>query len=193
MDLTPFHLVDIFAGAVKARLWSEGFTPIGDDEWPALRVFAGLVLDLGRLSAEGSDLLAVTFYARRHVTLLSHILSAVPVPSESSFDRFGTVIIESRTEEVFRHVQLSPRDPANVEIEMQLWMQPLIAGWVHHPLDLELAMGPWNLLEHDGPKRHTSSAIGRSAAGRWRAARKRPHFFNSNWTTILLLSRDQIK
>ncbi|KAL2757504.1 hypothetical protein ACRALDRAFT_1060858 [Sodiomyces alcalophilus JCM 7366] len=171
IDLLPLHLVDVFAGAVKARLWTDGFQALRAQEWDTLRGLAGLAwvtedpaafdrlseersLDLSVLSAEAADILIMVCYARRHVALFGHLLEQVPVPARSSFDWFEMAVVESRSNDYYHMHQHSARGPANVELEARLWTQLLNAGWVHQPVEWGLRVGLGALahqVQHPGP------------------------------------------
>ncbi|ROT36672.1 hypothetical protein SODALDRAFT_334880 [Sodiomyces alkalinus F11] len=171
IDLLPLHLVDIFAGAVKARLWTEGFQAFRAQEWDTLRGLAGLAwiiedpvafdrlseersLALSVLSAEAADVLIMVCYVKRHVNLFRHILVRVPVPTKSSFDWFEAAVVESRSQEQYYMHQHSARGPVNVELEAWLWTQLLNAGWIHQPVEWSLKMGLQVLahqVRHPGP------------------------------------------
>ncbi|KAM0427892.1 hypothetical protein ACHAPT_007351 [Fusarium lateritium] len=178
-DLWPLTTSDVFAGSVRALMWSPTFTPLEDEEWQCLRGFASLAwklddpddfqrtvreqdLDLSSLSSETADLLLVICYCRRHVKLFEHLLNTVSPPSESSFDRLPGYAIEARIESWSQITQHSPKSPHNVAIEVQIWTLLLNSPWIHDPVseNLEGAMAslghttagsdPWT-IEHTSP------------------------------------------
>ncbi|KAM0272527.1 hypothetical protein ACHAQH_008709 [Verticillium albo-atrum] len=148
--LWPFFVTDLLVGAVKGLMWSEGFKPMED-----LRALAEISwntdevrsfqqqsreqkVDLSDLSPEAADLLLVVTYSRRHLNLFNYLLNVVTAPSQSSFDRFGGVIVESRTLHNSSIHQHSSHVPANVELEGRFWTLLLNSIWIHGPMAVEL-------------------------------------------------------
>ncbi|KAL2694797.1 hypothetical protein Neosp_001384 [[Neocosmospora] mangrovei] len=161
-DLWPLTTSDIFAGSVRALMWSPSFTPFEDKEWQCLRGLASLAwnlddtdkfqttareqgLDLSSLSPEAADLLLVICYCRRHVKLLEHLVHTIQPPAESSFDRLPFYAIEARTDSWSDTAQHSPKKPENVAIEIQIWTLLLNSSWVHDPVDENVAGGMTSL------------------------------------------------
>ncbi|KAI8670585.1 hypothetical protein NCS57_00530300 [Fusarium keratoplasticum] len=155
-DLWPLTTSDIFAGSVRALMWSPSFTPFEDKEWKCLRALASLAwnlddpdefqtrareegLDPSSLSPEAADLLLVICYCRRHVKLLEHLVHTVQPPAESSFDRLPFYAIEARTDSWSNTAQHSPKSPENVTIEIQIWTLLLNSSWIHNPVDENVA------------------------------------------------------
>ncbi|RSL96037.1 hypothetical protein CDV31_013644 [Fusarium ambrosium] len=163
-DLWPLTTSDIFAGSVRALMWSPSFTPFEDKEWKCLRGLASLAwnlddsdkfqtsareqgLDLSSLSPEAADLLLIIAYCRRHVKLLEHLVKTVQPPAQSSFDRLPYYAIEARVESWSNTAQHSPKSPENVAIEIQIWTLLLNSPWIHDPVD-ESVEGAMTSLGH---------------------------------------------
>ncbi|KAJ4328889.1 hypothetical protein N0V84_000677 [Fusarium piperis] len=163
-DLWPLTTSDIFAGSIRALMWSPSFTPFEDKEWQCLRGLASLAwniddpdkfqttaheqgLDLSSLSPEAADLLLVICYCRRHVNLLEHLVYTVRPPAQSSFDRLPSYAVEARVEPESITAQHSPKGPENVAIEIKIWTFLLNSPWIHDPVDENVA-GAMTSLGH---------------------------------------------
>jgi len=107
--------------------------------------------DLQQLSPQWLGILAVTAYARRHVSVFQDIVSQHRGPSpQSTFDHFGTMLVSGRLKPS-RALQHSRDTDDNRIEEIRLWTALLQAdGWIHYPLS-DSRGGPWGL--HPGLSR----------------------------------------
>lgn len=102
--------------------------------------------DLQQLPPQWLDILAVTAYTRRHVSVFQEIVTQHRGPSpKSTFDHFGTMLISGRLKPS-RALKHSLRDSDDNRIEeIRLWTALLQAdGWIHYPLS-DSGGGPWGL------------------------------------------------
>jgi len=101
--------------------------------------------DLQQLPPQWLDILAVTAYVRRHVSVFQEIMTQQRGPSpQSTFDHFGTMLI-SRRLKPSRTLQHSNDSDDNRIEEIRLWTALLQAdGWIHYPLS-DSGGGPWGL------------------------------------------------
>ncbi|KAM0327443.1 hypothetical protein ACHAQA_005731 [Verticillium albo-atrum] len=153
--LGPFFILDLLVGAVRGLMWSERFKPLEDKEWKTLRALAAIAWEtdepedfqresskqsanLPDLSPEAADLLLIICYSRRHLKLFTYLLTMIPTPAQSSFDRFGGSVIESRTLHLSSVHQHSEHVAENVELEVRFWTMLLNSGWIHDPLESSL-------------------------------------------------------
>ncbi|KAJ4260446.1 hypothetical protein NW762_007186 [Fusarium torreyae] len=153
--VTALLACDIFAGSVKALMWSKDFVPLEDTEWQCLRNLAALAweyddtdefqskareqkLNASNLPPEASDLLLVICYCMRHVKLFEFLIGSLPAPDRSSFDHFSGTEVKSRISSDSKGYQHSPKGPQNVAIEAQLMTLLLKSNRLHDPIKHEL-------------------------------------------------------
>ncbi|KAM0561370.1 hypothetical protein ACHAPJ_003250 [Fusarium lateritium] len=170
--VTALLACDIFAGSVKALIWSKDFVPLEDTEWQCLRNLAALAwtcddrddfqskareqkLNASNLPPEASDLLLVICYCLRHVKLFEFLIGSLPAPDRSSFDHFSGTEVESRISSDSKSYQHSPKGPQNVAIEAQLMTLLLKSNRLHDPIRDELAR-PLQFLGQDAVSQKSS-------------------------------------
>ena len=101
--------------------------------------------DLKQLPPKWLDILAVTAYARRHVSVFQDIVTQHRGPSrKSTFDHFGAILVSGRLKPN-RALQHSLDSDDNRIEEIRLWTALLQAdSWIHYPLS-DSRGGPWGL------------------------------------------------
>ncbi|TDZ67288.1 hypothetical protein CTRI78_v002965 [Colletotrichum trifolii] len=179
-DVSDFLELDLFAGAVKARLFDADFVPWEDHDYSVAKRLASRTwttgdpdefdrlgredqTDLSGLLPETADLLLVVCYARRHTLLFRHLIGLLPGPPQrSTFDLMNEMLLQPRTAYWTAIHQHSPRQQSNSADEISLWTDILSSGWVHDPINAETQRFLHHGIRSQDPavERDTSVAFG---------------------------------
>jgi Ankyrin repeats (many copies) len=133
---------------------------IDDPDWLSHEAKeSGISLEF--VSPEVLNLLATIAYARRHGSVLQHLIS-YPAPPASTFDVLGDGVLRRRTRswDDFQHCDGTTNEK---ESEWEMWTSLLQSAWVHTPMPRKQYYGLQMLAEvfKEDPEIRASPILGR--------------------------------